>query len=62
MGDVVKLRKARKRLERQRDEAEAAAHRLLHGRTKAERRLDAARDGKASRDLDQHRVDTGDEQ
>jgi len=61
MGDVIKLREARKQAKRLRDEKRAAANRLLHGRTKAEQKLDAARDTKARRDLDQHRVDTGDE-
>jgi F0F1-type ATP synthase membrane subunit b/b' len=61
MGDVIKLREARKQAKRLRDEKHAAANRLLHGRTKAGRKLDAARDTKARRDLDQHRVDTGDE-
>jgi hypothetical protein len=61
MGDVIKLREARRKAKRLRDEKHAAANRLLHGRTKAERKLDSARDAKAHRDLDQHRVDTGDE-
>ena len=61
MGDVIKLREARRKAKRLRDEKRAAANRLLHGRTKAERNLDSARDAKAHRDLDQHRVDTGDE-
>jgi hypothetical protein len=61
MGDVIKLRAARKQAKRLRDEKRAAANRLLHGRSKAERDLDAARDTKARQDLDQHRVDTGDE-
>ena len=61
MGDVIKLRAARKQAKRLRDEKRAAASRLLHGRSKAERSLGVARDAKARRDLDQHRVDTGDE-
>jgi Domain of unknown function (DUF4169) len=61
MGDVIKLRAARKQSKRLRDEKRAAANRLLHGRSKAERSLGVARDAKARRDLDQHRVDTGDE-
>ena len=61
MGDVIKLREARKQAKRLRDEKRAAANRLLHGRTAAERKLDSARDAKAHRDLDRHRVDTGDE-
>ena len=61
MGDVIKLRAARKQAKRLRDEKRAAANRLLHGRRKAERNLDIARDTKARLELDQHRVDTGDE-
>ena len=61
MGDVIKLREARKQAKRLRDEQRAAANRLRHGRTKAERDLQAARDTKARSDLDQHRADTGDE-
>ena len=61
MGDVIKLRAARKQANRRRDEKRAAANRLLHGRSKAERDLDVARDTKARRDLDRHRVETGDE-
>ena len=61
MGDVIKLREARKQAKRLRDEQRAAANRLRYGRTKAERNLEVARDAKAHTDLDQHRVDTGDE-
>jgi hypothetical protein len=61
MGDVIKLRAARKQAKRLRDEKSASANRLLHGRSKAERKFDAARDTKARLDLDRHRVDTGDE-
>ena len=61
MGDVINLRKARKTSERQLHRQHAAANRLKHGRTKAERNLEAARDAKALRDLDRHRIKTGDE-
>ena len=61
MGDVIKLREARKRAERQRKEQRATANRLLHGRSKAERDLQSARNTKATRELDLHQVDTGDE-
>ena len=61
MGDIIKLREARKQANRLREVERAAANRLLHGRTKAERKLVEAREAKAHRDLDQHRVDTGDE-
>jgi hypothetical protein len=60
MGDIVNLRKARKKIERQLDERQAAANRLIHGRSKAERNAEAARKAKARRDIDQHQVETGD--
>jgi uncharacterized protein DUF4169 len=61
MGDVINFSKARKMTDRSLRGGRAAANRLKHGRTKAERTFDAARDAKARHDLDQHRVDTGDE-
>jgi hypothetical protein len=60
MGDVVNLRKARKAQARRADDARAAENRLLHGRSKIERTIGAARMVKSHRDLDAHRVDTGD--
>lgn len=61
MGTVVNLRTIRKRKARRQGEKRAAENRLLHGRSKAERRLDAAREEKAAKGLDQHRIDTGDD-
>jgi Domain of unknown function (DUF4169) len=61
MGDIVNLRRARKRAERQASEQLAAANRVLHGRSKAERNRESARDAKDRRDLDGHRIETGDE-
>jgi hypothetical protein len=61
MGDIVNLRRVRKKAERQFAEQKASANRLLHGRSKAERKLEAKRDAKAGRDLDRHRIETGDE-
>jgi hypothetical protein len=61
MGGIVNLRNARKSAERQRDQASAVANRMKHGRSKAERNLDGARVAKARRDLEQHRIKTGDE-
>ena len=61
MGDIVNLRRARKKAERQLAERKASANRLLHGRNKAERELEAKRDAKARRDLDRHQTETGDE-
>ena len=60
MGDIVNLRRMRKRVKRQLHEREAAAKRLLQGRSKAERELATKRDAKARRDLDHHRIETGD--
>jgi hypothetical protein len=59
MGDIIKLRAARKLAERVREEQRAATNRLRHGRGKAERNLQSARDAKAYRDLDQQRLDNG---
>jgi hypothetical protein len=61
MGDIVNLRTARKRAGRQGAERTASANRLLHGRSKAERELEAKRKVKARRELDRHRIETGDE-
>ncbi len=56
MGDVVNLRRARKRQERRRDDAKAAENRVLFGMTKAERRSIEAEQKKADRDLDGRRI------
>jgi hypothetical protein len=61
MGDIVNLRHARKQARRDQDTQQAAANRLRHGRTKVDRKLEAARAAKAHRHLDQIRVETGDE-
>jgi Domain of unknown function (DUF4169) len=62
MGQVVNLRTHRRRAVRQQASDEAAANRVKHGRSKAQRTLDVARSAKASRDLDGHRTDTGDQE
>jgi hypothetical protein len=61
MGDIVNLRKARRKAVRQAAERNAAANRLLHGRSKAERELGSLRDAKARNELDRHRIVTEDE-
>jgi hypothetical protein len=61
LGDIINLRTERKRIARQLAEREAAANRLLHGRSRAERELESARRQKIHRDLDQRRIETGDE-
>jgi hypothetical protein len=62
MAPVINLRTARKRAKRQEAEQEAAARRLAHGKSKAERNLERSRRDKAQSTLDQHRVETGDGQ
>ena len=61
MGDVINFRKARKIAERSLHGGRAAVNRLKYGRRRVDRDLDAARDAKALHDLEQHRVETGDE-
>jgi hypothetical protein len=59
MGEVVNLRKVRKQVKKQADAGRAAANRLAHGRSKAERDLEAKRSETMQRQLDAHRIDTG---
>jgi hypothetical protein len=61
MAELVNLRTMRKRTKRQQDEQRASANRLAHGLPKHVRKLDADKQAKASRDLDGHRIDTGDD-
>jgi len=61
MGDIVNFRKARKRIERELEERRVAEKRLRYGRGKAERVLETARKTKARRELEQHRIETGDD-
>lgn len=51
-GSVVNLNKARKARDRAEEKAQADASALKHGRTKAQRLLEAARAEKARRALD----------
>jgi hypothetical protein len=60
MGEIVNLHKTRKGAARRRDAARAAENRLVHGRSKAERKLEEARAEKARRELDAHRIETED--
>ena len=61
MGEIVNFRRARKKAARQLAERMASANRLRRGRSKAERELETKRATKARRDLDRHRIETGDE-
>jgi Domain of unknown function (DUF4169) len=60
MGDLVNLRAARKRAARARHEEQAAQNRVVYGRTKVERELEAARSDKVARQLEAHRIEKGD--
>ena len=62
MGNVVNLRTAREQAKRLKAEQKAAANRLAHGRTKADRTATQSRNDKAQLSLDLHRVETGDRQ
>ncbi len=57
MAELVNLRTARKRAKRRHDDLRADANRLIHGQPKHQRKLEAAQQAKASRDLDLHRID-----
>jgi hypothetical protein len=60
MGDVVNLRKFRKRDAKRREDERAATSRIVHGRTKAQRELETSRAEKGHRDFDAHKIETGD--
>ena len=57
MGDVVNLKRFRKRTEKESAAKQADANRARFGRTKPERSLDEMRASRAEKLLDQHRID-----
>ena len=57
MGDLVNLKRFKKRTERHQSEQQAEANRTRFGRTKSERILDERRGDRASEFLDQHVLD-----
>jgi hypothetical protein len=61
MGQVVNLRTVRKRAARDKAAEQAAARRMQHGRPNSEQSLQAAQSERAQRNLDGHRIDTGDQ-
>jgi len=61
MAEVINLRAARKRAKRLEDDARANTNRLAHGQPKHVRKLETAQQKKAAMDLDQHRMDRGDD-
>jgi Domain of unknown function (DUF4169) len=57
MGDVINLKRFKKRAERQQSEKQAETNRARFGRTKSERALDESRASRTNDLLDQHRID-----
>jgi hypothetical protein len=57
MGNVVNLKRFKKRAARDQSEKEAAANRARFGRTKSERVEDGRSVNRANDLLDQHRID-----
>jgi hypothetical protein len=57
MGDLVNLKRFKKRTEREASAKQAEANRTRFGRTKSERVLDEMRTNRANDLLDQHRID-----
>jgi hypothetical protein len=57
MGDVVNLKRFKKRTEREQSAKQADANRARFGRTKSERVVDERRTKRADDLLDQHRID-----
>jgi len=57
MGDLVNLKRFRKRAEKEQSAKQADANRRQFGRTKSERILEERRSKRANDLLDQHRID-----
>ena len=57
MGDLVNLKRFKKRAEREQSARKADSNRTRFGRTKSERVVDQQRAKRASDLLDQHRID-----
>jgi hypothetical protein len=60
MGDVVNLKRFKKRSEREQSAKQAETNRARFGRTKSERARDEQARDHAGNLLDQHRIDGGD--
>jgi hypothetical protein len=56
MGDVINLKRFKKRIERDQSAKAADTNRARFGRTKAERSAEAQRGKRASELMDQHRI------
>ncbi len=57
MGEIVNLKRFRKRSEREQAAKDAGANRAKFGRTKSERAAEAMRARRTEEILDQHRID-----
>jgi hypothetical protein len=57
MGEIINLRRVRKEKARQDKAKNADTARAAHGQTKAAKKLFAAKDEKAKRNLDAHKRD-----
>jgi hypothetical protein len=60
MGELVNLRRFKKRAEKQQSAQQADANRAKFGRSKSERIAEQARSDRAGDLLDQHHIDDGD--
>jgi hypothetical protein len=60
MGEIVNLKRFRKRVKRQQAAQQANANRVRFGRSKVERARDGKRNDRAAELLDQHRLDDED--
>jgi hypothetical protein len=59
MAEIVNLRMARKRADRLLSEKRAAAARVSHGVSKADRMLAKMNQDRIRHELDEHRIETG---
>jgi len=57
MGEIVNLNRARKTRVKAKDRAQAAANRVVHGRTKADKALTALERHRADKLLDGQKLD-----
>jgi len=57
MGELVNIKRFKKRREREQSERQAETNRALHGRTKSQRETDDMRAARERHLLDQHRID-----
>jgi hypothetical protein len=60
MGEIVNLKRFRKRIEREQNARRADENRARFGRSKSERTRDDERSARAAELLDQHLLDGGD--